>query len=585
MSPLIEERILDEILSRVDIVEIISAYIPLKRAGRNYKACCPFHHEKTPSFMVSAEKQIFHCFGCHAGGNAFHFLMQYERMQFPEAVEFLAKKAGVSLPARRTQQHGPAADAVTQIYRINELAASFYERTLAGTAGKRCRDYLTGRGISRPVAQRFRLGCAPEGWDAFVSFARQQGIRGEALEKAGLAVARQSGGWYDRFRGRLVFPILDVKAAVIAFGARVLDDSLPKYINSPETPVYVKGRHLYGLHAAKEAIRKQDLAIVVEGYLDCIIPHQHGLHNVVASLGTALTAEQVRLLKRFTRNVCLIFDGDSAGEAASLRSLDIFLEEDVQARVVALPRGNDPDTFVRLQGAEGLKRLAAQAPNVFEYRLAAMRRQHDPRRPEGKALIVSEMLPLIRKVKDAVLAAEYMRLLGQDLGIAEEHLYAEFKKLKAQPGHALAARPAARPAQINATEKLLIQLLLSEGELIGRIRDQLCAEDFQDGWACRLVELMLDSAQQGLPLEPNSLVNRAGSEEMLELVSEASFLPQSTLAEKEHIAFDCIRRLKETKIARRRKWLHEEIKKAQASGNEGRTHELFREFHALIKRG
>ncbi len=353
MAGSIPENILEDILNRIDITELIASYIPLKRAGRNFKAVCPFHHEKTPSFMVSADKQIYHCFGCGAGGNAFSFLMQYERLEFPEAVEVLAKKAGVVLPKNKEDSRG--ASLATQLYSINELAGEFYASTLNASCGAVVKDYLLSRGIKPETIKTFKLGYAQDKWDSLINYLRGKGINLSLLEKAGLILAKDSGGYYDRFRHRVIFPIFDIKSRILGFGARILpvqeksgnDNSLAKYVNSPETPVYIKGRKLYGLNLAKDAIRDLDCVAVVEGYLDFIIPYQAGVHNIVASLGTALTVEQARLIKRYTNNVVMVYDADCAGELATLRSLDIFIDEDMQVKVVSLPNGLDPETVLR----------------------------------------------------------------------------------------------------------------------------------------------------------------------------------------------------------------------------------------------
>jgi len=273
MAGLISDNVLEDILSRVDIVELISSYIPLKRAGRNFRALCPFHHEKTASFMVSADKQIYHCFGCSAGGNAFNFLMQYERLEFLEAVEVLAKKAGVTLPER--EKRDPAIQGMTaQFYKINELAASFYEHNLDSAQGQAARNYLLRRGIKEETKKLFRLGFAQSKWDALIEHLRGKGVPLSLLDRGGLVLAKDKGGFYDRFRNRIIFPIFDQKSRVLGFGARVLDEALPKYINSPQTPVYTKGTNLYGLKFAHEAIIEDDCAVIVEGYLDLIIPYQ-----------------------------------------------------------------------------------------------------------------------------------------------------------------------------------------------------------------------------------------------------------------------------------------------------------------------
>ncbi len=580
-----DDSILEDILTRIDIVELISGYFPLKRAGRNFKACCPFHHEKTASFMVSADKQIFHCFGCGAGGNAFHFLMQHERMEFPEAVETLARKAGVTLPEKK---HISAAgqESVTQIYRINELAARFYQDALFDEKATQPRMYLKKRGISPATAREFKLGFSTNDWDRFLLFAKSHGFTAAAVEKAGLALLRQEGGWYDRFRNRLMFPILDAKSQVLGFGARVLDASLPKYINSPETPVYVKGRHLFGLHCAKDAIRQKDRVVVVEGYLDCIIPFQHGLRTIVASLGTALTSQQVRLLKRYTRNIFLVYDGDNAGQMAALRSLDIFVEEEVQARIAVLPAQYDPDSYVREHGLSSFEALLDAAQSVFDFRLTALCRKFNSKDPEGKSRIASEMLPMLKKTKNSILVSEYIKQLSEKLSVSESRLYEELKKLGEAAPYAPefgARKQAAAP--VNPTEKLLVQLMLAETSLIEQIHRHLVPEDFSDQRTGKIVEIMYEMLAQGKAFEPNSLINYFAADDVQQLICESSFLPETSLDEKERVATDCVNRIKDARLKQRKQRLHDQIKEAQTEGDEKKLHLLMEEFHMLIKKG
>ncbi len=585
MAGFIDEAVLDDILGRTDIVEVISAYIPLKRSGRNFKACCPFHKEKTASFMVSAEKQIYHCFGCGAGGNAFNFLMQYERMEFPEAVEHLARKAGIILPERR-----PGADRtsglVTQIHRINETAAGFYQGVLRTPAAAAAHAYLNKRTITPETAKIFRLGYAPEqGPSLFRHLAGQKFDPGLA-QKAGLVMAGQDNGYYDRFRSRIVFPIIDARSTVVGFGARVLDGSLPKYINSPETPVYVKGDHLYGLNLAKDAIRREDRAVVVEGYLDCILPYQAGMHSIVASLGTALTPRQVRLLKRYTHNVCLVYDGDMAGQAASIRSLEIFIDEGVNLTVAVLPDGYDPDSFVVERGIGAFRDLVAQARSIFDYKLHFLTARPGSIGIEEKAAVVTDMLETIARFKNAVLRSEYIKKLSNALDIDESALLAELSKARTGiRGRDTDTAAPYRAAAVHPAEKLLIKLMLEETALINDIRDRLDPDDFQDSRTARIVRVMLELTASGRPLAPGAILNHIASEDTTQLVCESTFLPDVPDAEKRHIIDDCIRRLKDTRASGHRQRLQAQIKKAQDSGDHELLNTLFMEFHRLVKKG
>ncbi len=583
MAGRIPENILEDILGRVDIVEVISGYMPLKKAGRNFRTLCPFHHEKTPSFMVSSDRQIYHCFGCGAGGNAFNFLMQYERLEFLEAVEMLAKKAGVVLPQAHKQDE-LAVSLITQLYKINELAANFYEQNLNSPQGFSAKGYLLKRGLKEEAIKKFKLGFSVDRWDALINHLRAKNISLSLLEKAGLILTREGGGYYDRFRNRLILPIFDIKSRVLGFGARVLDDTLPKYINSPETPIYTKGKNLYGLNLSYEAIRDADSAVIVEGYLDFIIPYQAGINNIVASQGTALTQEQARLLKRYTHNVVMVYDADKAGELASLRSLDIFIEEDMGVKVVSLPLGLDPDSFVRKNGAESLKENIHQAENLFDYKIKILKSRHNIKEPQGKAGIAAEMLPTLKKIKNSILRAEYIKKFAEVLNVEEYYVVEELKKIKEDRPYfdSSGSRPK-KASNANPTERLLVRLMLEEAGFINRIRQSLEPADFQDERISRIVSLLFDLLEQGRDITPSKLVNYLQDEEVSQVICESTFLPEILEQDKEKIADDCIQRLKDARIKVRRQRLHEEIKTAQHLGDEEKLHRLMHEFHHLVK--
>jgi len=582
MAGRIPDNILDDILSRVDIVEVVSGYIPLKRAGRNFRALCPFHQEKTASFMVSSDRQIYHCFGCGAGGNAFNFLMQYERLEFLEAVEILAKKAGVALPETQ-RQDAKTVSLITQLYKINELAALFYEYNLNSSGGAAAKHYLLKRGLKEESIKLFRLGYALDKWEALINHLRNKNISLSLLEKAGLILAKEGGGYYDRFRQRIIFPILDIKSRPIAFGARVLDEALPKYINSPETPIYIKGRNLYGLIMAKDAIRENDCVAVVEGYLDFILPYQEGLKNIVASLGTAFTVEQARLLKRYTHNVVMVYDADKAGELATLRTLDIFIEEGINVRVVSLPQGFDPDLFVRKNGIEDFKEKIKQAENLFDYKLRILKSRYNLKEIEGKANIASEMVPTINKFKNAVLKSEYIKRLAEELNVKEDALWQELSKIKEDKTYAdLTEAKPKRALNINPTEKLLMKLMLEETGVINRIKEMLEPADFQDERISRMVSVMFDLIEQGKDIAPNKLINYLQGEDISQVMCESMFMPEALNQNREEVIDDCVQRLKSERLRIKKQHLHEEIKTAQHLGDEERLHRLVEEFHHLV---
>jgi DNA primase len=582
MPGLIPENILEDILSKIDISELIGSYLPLKRAGKNFKACCPFHHEKTASFMVSPDRQIYHCFGCGESGNAFKFLMRYERMDFPEAVETLAKKTGVILPENENNLRQPQGQN-TGLFKLNELAADFYANCLKLPEASAAKEYLKNRSIKPETINELKIGFTLNKWDSLINYLRSKSVNIGLMEKVGLVITKEGGGYYDRFRNRIIFPIFDVRGRVLGFGARVLDNSLPKYINSPETAIYTKGKHLYGLNFAKDSIRESDFSVIVEGYLDFLIPYQKGIKNIVASLGTALTTEQARLLKRYSNNVVMVYDADSAGELATLRSLDIFIEEEMEVRIVSLPKGFDPDLFVLKNGADSFKELINSAKNIFDYKLGILKARFNDKQSESKAKIASLMLETIIKIKNAVLKSEYVRKLAQELNIKEEAILEEIGKIKPQKSNAVKVPSLAKEyLAVNATEKLLMSLMLEENTLISRIKENLDPKDFQDERIAKIVSIMFNLVEEGKEVRPQILMNHLG-EEISGLICESAFLPEDLGSEhREKVVEDCIQRMKAKSDKLKRERLHEQIKAAQHSGNQDYLNELLEEFHSLI---
>lgn len=587
MAGRIPENLLEDILGRVDIVEMISGYIQLKKAGANFKANCPFHHEKTASFMVSPERQIYHCFGCGESGNAFKFLMRHERMEFPEAVEMLAKRSGVTLPNQDAPESTRQASLSSQLYKVNELAVSFYENNLHAGSATAAIDYLSRRGVKLATVKEFSLGLAASGWDNLINFLRSKGVTLALMEQAGLILPKDQGGYYDRFRNRIIFPIFDLRSRRIGFGARVMDNSLPKYINSPETPVYTKGRNLFGFNLSKDFIRDADSAVIVEGYLDFMIPYQEGLKNIAASQGTALTLEQIKLLKRYTHNVVMIYDGDTAGEIATLRSLDILIDEGINVKVVPLPKGIDPDALVRNEGIGALKTKVQKAVSFFDYKLNVLKSRHDIKDAHGKTKIASEMLSTINKFDNAILKGEYIKRLAEEMRIPEQYILEELQKLKPTASTSV-GQPAPlgrKNLEINPAEKLLIKFMLEEKELIEKIMQQLSPADFADARTAKIVSVMQDLVAQGKNITPSVLMNYFSEDDASQLVCETMFMPALNEQEREKAVNDCIARIKVQRIKSRREHLHLQIKSAQSLGDEGKLNSLIQEFHNLIKRG
>ena len=432
---------LDEVARANDIVAVIQGYFPLKRAGKDFKALCPFHPEKTPSFTVSPAKQIFKCFGCGRGGSVFNFIMLKENVTFPEAVRVLAERAGIEL--KDDPEARQRASARQQLRKALDWAVRYFEANLRHPeTGKPGREYLAGRGISPEMIQSFRVGFAPEGWDNLLVAAEKAGAPAALLDAAGLVVRRDDGsGYYDRFRNRVIFPILDTLSRPVGFGGRTLADDPAKYLNSPETALFRKAENLYGLPQARAAIEQAHRAVVVEGYTDVIMPHQVGATNVVATLGTALTVEHVRILKRYADEVVLVFDSDLAGRRAADRGMELFMAEDVRVTVAALPEGKDPFDVCREEGLEAFRGYLAAAKDALEYTWDLVRKEFKAAEsPAAQRRALQAMLerlaqtPILLSREPSVRRDLLVGRIGTALGVSEEALRRELARLRRQPG-------------------------------------------------------------------------------------------------------------------------------------------------------
>ncbi len=498
--PLYSESVLDEVRNSVNIVSLISEYVALKKRGRNHVARCLFHTEKTPSFNVNEDKQIFHCFGCGVGGDVFKFVTLVEQISFPEAVRFLAERHGIALPQPDVrEQHDPGSDSET-LRKAMDAAAAFYHRALLESAeAKAPLAYLQGRGVTRESIDRFNLGYSPSSGRELLAYLQKSGFSVPALEGCGLIKRSEDGSReYDTFRGRILFPITDVRGRVVAFGGRALGEQQPKYLNSPETRLYNKSRNLFGLSYARNGIQKSDYAILVEGYMDFLIPFQHGIENIVASLGTSLTPQQVKLLARYTREVIVSYDPDSAGLAATQRSLDLFLEEDFRVRVFRLPEGLDPDAFVRKAGAtEYLSRLQQSVPYLDFVLDTALANQGRPGDPKSKVQVLNAILPYLAKVPNAVERSDYVFRFARRLQIEDQQLLAEVKRAAQQKQTRLREAPVASAGAMKFAERRLLQLLLNHSGLQSQILPSCTAADFAGLAAERIFGALFNSAREG----------------------------------------------------------------------------------------
>jgi DNA primase len=456
---------IERVRMSVNIVDLVGGYVRLRKQGQNHSALCPFHQEKTPSFSVSESRQIFKCFGCGVGGDVFAFVQQIEHLTFPEAVTFLAERSGIPLPANPAESSGENVERM-RLLEIMRLADEFYREQLPRSSD--AQDYLARRKITSETISRFGLGFAPPG-SQIRDHLSSHGFSLAELEKCGLVARGEGGSCYDKFRSRVTFPIQNLGGQTIAFGGRILGDGVPKYLNSPETPLYSKGRNLYGLLAAREAIRRAGFAILVEGYFDCVVPSQCGVANIVASLGTSLTEGQVHLLGRYTRKVIVNFDPDSAGVNAALRSIDMFLAQGFQVNVLRLPHGEDPDSFVLNHGVERYREFLKSSESFVDFLLEHfIRQQRDPRSPKGKQEIVDHVLPYITRLPNRIERAEYISKISSRLMLDERIVMTELRRQARstrrrgdEPGDKSGEKPRT-PPEPTLAERTLLAALISD---------------------------------------------------------------------------------------------------------------------------
>ncbi len=480
---MIPESFIQELLNRLDIVDVVDRYVPLKKAGANYQACCPFHGEKTPSFTVSPTKQFYHCFGCGAHGTAIRFIMEYQGLGFVEAVEDLAKSAGLAVPQENTERRHAGAAADQDLAGCMRQAMQFYRSQLKQS--ETAIAYLKKRGLSGEIAARFGIGYAPAGWQSLAAVFPDYSAK--ALTQAGLVVENDEGKRYDRFRDRIMFPIVNQRMAVIGFGGRVLGAGEPKYLNSPETPLFEKGKELYGLPQARQAIRDKGCVLVVEGYMDVVALAQHGVGYAVATLGTATTPEHVRKLLRQTDNIVFCFDGDAAGRKAAWRALENSLSQladDKSLKFLFLPQGEDPDSYIRTQGKEAFEGLLAEALPLSQFLLRELSGQVEMQTQEGRARLVQLAKPLLQQISAPALGLMLRKRLAALADIAQSELDGLYR---VEPVTKAAARlPAHRSRKPVSLERKMLQLLLFQPELAKHLDRQMFAGNA--GWLPAVLE-------------------------------------------------------------------------------------------------
>lgn len=564
------EGFVEEVRRAADIVKVISDHVPLKKMGTSWKGLCPFHEEKTPSFNVRQEPAVFHCFGCGEGGDVFKFLMLRERMSFPETLETLARQFGVPVPENRFEA-GPDRKEREALFGLVESAARHFEATLESAAGARAKEYLLKRGFEAKTLERIRTGAARDSWDDLLGAFRKRHSVAE-LGKAGLVLARKSGdGHYDRFRNRVVFPILNEAGKVVGFGARSLDGSEPKYLNSPESPIYQKGRVLYGLSWAKDAIRKTGRVVLMEGYLDVARALEKGVEEAVATCGTALTTSHARLLRRFSETVCVNFDQDEAGQRAARRSLEVLLSEGLQVRVVELPEGHDPDSYLQEKGADAYRQRIDEAPEGLEWLMRQAEKAHDVGSPQGKAGFLAALLPALTRIENAVERSAWLDRAVErgnlDRAAAREELRRALGG-RSTGGASVAAAakkaPPPRARSLMPAERWLLALLVTGAEGVDEALAELGEADLDGLRAASLLRAAKALWRKGESVSMQALTEAAEDDDARRLLSEIAVegLPG------EVSAVECVREIRRQPLKARMAEIQKRLKGASGESLE-----------------
>ena len=596
---LYDQYFIDDLKDRADLVRLIEPYAPLKKKGANWMACCPFHQEKTPSFSVNPAKGFYKCFGCGKGGNAFTFLMEMEGLNFPEAIQRVAEMTGTPLPEpfddgqyqQNKKKKEERKQLSEQVIELNKIALAFWEEHLYTDDKKAvaARDYLEGRGISKAVIEQFRIGFSPDSWQALHDHLLASGADEKLIEQSGLvSVNEEKERVFDRFRGRIMFPVLDVNGDPVAFGARAMGDDQPKYLNSPETPAYVKGKHLYGLFQSKEAIRQKKFAILVEGYLDLIALYQFGVTNVAASLGTAFTSDQSKLLSRFTKKVVINYDGDSAGIKAARRAIEELLPQDFDIKVLVLPDGHDPDDFIRANGSDGYNEARGKALPFLQFVLDSSMRERSLHNARQKSEAIEEVIPAISVIKNPVQKRQSfddaMTFFRVDDPAVKRELWQSVKNGRGvEPDQIRRHVKRVTQAKLTVAEQKLLELLVYDGELQDKVLPILEETDFENLASAQLFRALYSIHEQGAELSIEKAREFIEDDEFLEDFVPLLFMTEPKRASGEvidevfHQAENCIFSLRSMAISNRIMEISQELIAAEQAGNKAMIEQLVNE--------
>jgi DNA primase len=577
-------ELLDQIRDANDVVDLISEYVPLKKRGKNFVGLCPFHSEKQPSFTVTPDKQIFYCFGCGEGGNVISFLMKYEKLSFPESVKVLAKRASIPLPeksfdAKRAKQ-------LDRLYYANDTANEYFHKNLyREKPGKRARQYLKKRGFDSDTQKLFSLGYAPMEWEGLTDFARTKSIEPETLNQAGLAAPRtETSGYYDRFRGRITFPVFNLSGKIVGFGGRVLDDKdEPKYLNSPETPIYQKGKILYGLNLAKDEIRQKGSAILVEGNVDVISLYQAGIKNVVSPCGTAFTQNQARLLARYAEKVFLFFDADSAGQSATFRSVDLLFSEGLEVFVVSLKEGEDPDSLVQKFGAEAVRKQIEKAKPFLDFKYESLGRDFSELSMKEQEKVIFDLAETAGKITDEIRRNLFIKKIAHTLKIDEKPVRKLVDRKKPSVGGrrrtADGGHPGeAPPSREEEIERGLLRILMEDRKLLKLTTGKLDPDDFSNSQHKQIFQLIKTEKKTA----PAMLLDKAEDEEVKNLILRIAAIDLGT-AEFSLQLEDHLTTLAKLKKNHKIIALKDDIQAALQKGDTETANRLTKEFEKLKK--
>jgi DNA primase len=585
------QTFLDDLKRQADIVRVVQDYVQLKKKGANWMACCPFHKEKTASFSVSPAKEIFYCFGCHKGGSVFNFVMEMERVSFPEAIKLVAEKSGVPLPKliddSRFEARRNEAEAVIE---LNKWALEWWEQLLESSGeGRIARDYLERREITDETQKTFRLGYAPDSWDALSIYLRQKGASQDQIERSGLVVKKDEGGSYDRFRGRLIFPVMDIQGKPIAFGGRTLKaDEGAKYLNSPETAAYVKGRNLFGLNLTRDEIRRAGFVILVEGFLDLIVPYQFGVRNLVASLGTALTPDQAKLLSRFARKVVVNYDGDNAGVQAAKKAIAILLAEDLEVKILVLPDGSDPDEFVRKSGVGEYQQQRGLAQPHIQFVIDQAVRDRKLSNPADKEAAIEDVLPYIRAVRSRFQKREYFDIAMDSLRIGDatlrRELWHSIRQGSSEAGRSGPITIKRTPVKPTVAEERLLGVVFVSDELRSAVLPMLQPEDYEDLTTAPILRALLELESEQKGIDFDSLSEKLGDNPLVELLPMLMISESLHASNENYTPEECVFTFRLMKLQNRIDQLRDESIIAEREGDTERILRVSTEQTELAKR-